>query len=178
MTNGPTPSGGANPTNSRATLGLTGLTINAMALIAPGAFLWLTLQEQSLYGAPTAGMSMWFGIAFALVLCFATALSYAELSKLYPGLKLLLSLRGASLPRENEGLQICALRQVLHRLEQPFVLLGLSGIDGGCDRHYGWVDVRPADAEYFQAALTTARCSCGSSVSCFPSELAISPIAA
>ena len=28
--------------SSRATLGLTGLTINAMALIAPGAFLWLT----------------------------------------------------------------------------------------------------------------------------------------
>ena len=28
---------------------------------------------------------MWIGIAFALVLCFATALSYAELSKLYPG---------------------------------------------------------------------------------------------
>ena len=27
------------PTSSRGTLGLTGLTINAMALIAPGAFL-------------------------------------------------------------------------------------------------------------------------------------------
>ncbi|MGO8700369.1 MAG: APC family permease [Limisphaerales bacterium] len=69
----------------KPTLGLTGLTINAMALIAPGAFLWLTYQEQSLYGAPTAGCAMWIGIAFALVLCFATAMSYAELSKLYPG---------------------------------------------------------------------------------------------
>jgi APA family basic amino acid/polyamine antiporter len=69
----------------KPTLGLTGLTINAMALIAPGAFLWLTYQEQSLYGAPMAGCAMWFGIAFALVLCFATAISYAELSKLYPG---------------------------------------------------------------------------------------------
>jgi amino acid transporter len=69
----------------KPTLGLTGLTINAMALIAPGAFLWLTFQEQSLYGAPTAGNSMWIGIVFALLLCFATALSYAELSKLYPG---------------------------------------------------------------------------------------------
>jgi amino acid transporter len=56
-----------------------------MALIAPGAFLWLTFQEQSLYGAPTAGCAMWFGIAFALILCFATAISYSELSKLYPG---------------------------------------------------------------------------------------------
>lgn len=86
MSNGPTPTGGGNPPpTSRATLGLTGLTINAMALIAPGAFLWLTYQEQSLYGAPTAGAAMWIGIVFALVLCFATAMSYAELSKLYPG---------------------------------------------------------------------------------------------
>jgi amino acid transporter len=71
--------------SSRATLGLTGLTINAMALIAPGAFLWLTFQIQSLYGAPMAGSAMWFGIVAALLLCFATAISYAELSKLYPG---------------------------------------------------------------------------------------------
>ncbi|HVU33972.1 MAG TPA: APC family permease [Opitutaceae bacterium] len=69
----------------KPTLGLTGLTINAMALIAPGAFLWLTFQIQSLYGAPMAGCAMWFGIVAALLLCFATALSYAELSKLYPG---------------------------------------------------------------------------------------------
>src|SRR5580698_10572494 len=73
------------PPSSRATLGLTGLTINAMALIAPGAFLWLTFQIQALYGAPMAGSAMWFGIVVALLLCFATAISYAELSKLYPG---------------------------------------------------------------------------------------------
>ncbi|MFI5295247.1 MAG: APC family permease [Thermodesulfovibrionales bacterium] len=70
---------------TRGTLGLTGLTMNAMALIAPGAFLWLTFQMQSLYGAPMAGMAMWFGILFALLLCFATAISYSELAKLYPG---------------------------------------------------------------------------------------------
>ena len=56
-----------------------------MALIAPGAFLWLTFQMQSLYGAPMAGCAMWFGILGALLLCFATAISYAELSKLFPG---------------------------------------------------------------------------------------------
>jgi amino acid transporter len=56
-----------------------------MALIAPGAFLWLTFQIQSLYGAPLAGGAMWFGILAALALCFATAISYAELSKLFPG---------------------------------------------------------------------------------------------
>ena len=70
---------------TKPTLGLTGLTINAMALIAPGAFLWLTFQIQSLYGAPIAGCAMWFGIFAALLLCFATAISYAELSKIYPG---------------------------------------------------------------------------------------------
>jgi amino acid transporter len=56
-----------------------------MALIAPGAFLWLTYQMQSLYGAPMAGCAIWFGILFALLLCFATAISYAELAKIYPG---------------------------------------------------------------------------------------------
>ena len=69
----------------KPTLGLTGLTINAMALIAPGAFLWLTYEEQALYGAPMAGAAMWFGFLTSLLLCFATAISYAELSKLYPG---------------------------------------------------------------------------------------------
>src|ERR1700687_209260 len=69
----------------RATLGLTGLTSNAMALIAPGAFLWLTFGGQVLTGSPAAGMSMWLGILFALLLCLATAVAYAELSKLYPG---------------------------------------------------------------------------------------------
>ena len=70
---------------AKQTLGLTGLTVNAMALIAPGAFLWLTFAQQCLYGQPMAGISMWFGILLALLLCFATAISYAELSKLYPG---------------------------------------------------------------------------------------------
>src|ERR1700723_473870 len=69
----------------KATLGLTGLTMNAMALIAPGAFLWLTFAQQCLYGQPMAGIAMWFGILVALLLCLATAISYAELSKLYPG---------------------------------------------------------------------------------------------
>jgi basic amino acid/polyamine antiporter, APA family len=70
---------------AKKTLGLTGLTVNAMALIAPGAFLWLTFAQQCLYGQPMAGIAMWFGILVALLLCFATAISYAELSKLYPG---------------------------------------------------------------------------------------------
>jgi APA family basic amino acid/polyamine antiporter len=59
--------------------------MNAMALIAPGAFLWLTFFIQSVYGAPMAASGMWFGILAALMLCLATAISYSELSKLYPG---------------------------------------------------------------------------------------------
>jgi basic amino acid/polyamine antiporter, APA family len=78
------PEAPSTPTVKR-TLGLTGLTSNAMALIAPGAFLWLTFGPQVLTGAPGAGMSMWLGILAALLLCLATAVAYAELSKLYPG---------------------------------------------------------------------------------------------
>ncbi len=73
------------PPQMKKTLGLTGLTMNAMALIAPGAFLWLTFVQQAQYGAPMAGCAVWFGIVAALALCFATAIAYAELSKLYPG---------------------------------------------------------------------------------------------
>src|SRR5271155_153435 len=79
-----TPSGSGQGT-MKATLGLTGLTSNAMALIAPGAFLWLTFAEQSAYGSPSAGSAMWLGIVFAVLLCLATAVAHAALSKLYPG---------------------------------------------------------------------------------------------
>jgi APA family basic amino acid/polyamine antiporter len=67
----------------KPTLGLTGLTMNAMALIAPGAFLWLTFVAQGTAG--NTAPSMWAGIFFAVLLCLATAVCYAELSKLYPG---------------------------------------------------------------------------------------------
>jgi APA family basic amino acid/polyamine antiporter len=65
------------------TLGLTGLTMNAMALIAPGAFLWLTFYIQATTG--TTAPAMWMGIVLALCLCLATAVCYAEMAKLYPG---------------------------------------------------------------------------------------------
>ena len=67
----------------QATLGLTGLTMNAMALIAPGAFLWLTYFIQATTGV--TGPAMWAGIVLALLLCLATAVCYAEMAKLYPG---------------------------------------------------------------------------------------------
>src|SRR5208282_1798285 len=67
----------------KPTLGLTGLTMNAMALIAPGAFLWLTFLIQATTGVTAP--SMWIGIIIALLLCLATAVCYAEMAKLYPG---------------------------------------------------------------------------------------------
>ncbi len=66
------------------TLGLTGVTVNAMALIAPGAFLWITFVVQAGYAYPS-GIAMWAGIFGALMLAYATAISYSELAKLFPG---------------------------------------------------------------------------------------------
>jgi amino acid transporter len=70
------------------TLGLTGVTVNAMALIAPGAFLWITLQVQAAQTVPggtaSTALDMWPGIVFALILAFFTALSYSELARVYP----------------------------------------------------------------------------------------------
>jgi amino acid transporter len=72
----------------RPTLGLTGVTVNAMALIAPGAFLWITLQIQAAQTVPggtdVTALDMWPGIVFALILAFMTAVSYSELARVYP----------------------------------------------------------------------------------------------
>jgi len=74
-------------TGMKKTLGLTGVTVNAMALIAPGAFLWMTYQLQAANmdanGASTA-LDMWTGIVAALVVAFLTAFAFAELARRYP----------------------------------------------------------------------------------------------
>jgi len=70
------------PPVMKKTLGLTGVTVNAMALIAPGAFLWITYQVQA---SNTGGdTDMWTGIVAALIVAFLTALSFAELAAKYP----------------------------------------------------------------------------------------------
>ena len=56
-----------------------------MALIAPGAFLWLTFYIQATTGVADLAPAMWLGIFASLLLCLATAVAYAEISKLYPG---------------------------------------------------------------------------------------------
>ena len=70
------------PVEMKRTLGLTGVTVNAMALIAPGAFLWITMQIQA---SNTGGdTDMWTGIVAALIVAFLTALAFAELARKYP----------------------------------------------------------------------------------------------
>ena len=69
-------------TTMKKTLGLTGVTVNAMALIAPGAFLWITFQVQaSNNGGAT---DMWTGIVAALIVAFLTAIAFSELARRYP----------------------------------------------------------------------------------------------
>jgi amino acid transporter len=74
-------------TGMKKTLGLFGLTINAMAFIAPGAFLWLTVQAQAAQVDPSGASTapdIWFGLLVALILSFLTAACYAWLARRYP----------------------------------------------------------------------------------------------
>jgi APA family basic amino acid/polyamine antiporter len=77
---------GAGGVEMKRTLSLTGVTVNAMALIAPGAFLWTTIQAQASLqnGGQLTAMDMFGGLAAALILAFLTAISYSELADLYP----------------------------------------------------------------------------------------------
>ena len=68
-------------TGMKATLGLTGVTINAMALIAPGAFLWTTYQLQA---PSSSALNMWFAVFVATAIALLTAISYAALANRYP----------------------------------------------------------------------------------------------
>jgi len=72
-------------TEMKRTLTMTGLTINAMALIAPGAFLWTTFQAQVVQQMRSDHrLRHGPGLLFVLVLAFLTAFSYSELANLYP----------------------------------------------------------------------------------------------
>jgi amino acid transporter len=70
----------------KRSLSLTGITVNAMALIAPGAFLWTTFQLQAaqVNGTQSTAPDMWTGLLFALVLAMFTAYTYSQLAKIYP----------------------------------------------------------------------------------------------
>jgi amino acid transporter len=68
----------------KRSLTLTGITVNAMALIAPGAFLWTTFQIQAAQKGGSTATDMWTGLFFSLVLALLTAYSYSELARIYP----------------------------------------------------------------------------------------------
>src|SRR6266699_2139948 len=68
-------------TGMKPSLGLTGVTINAMALIAPGAFLWTTYQLQA---APGSAINMWAAVFVATAIALLTATAYSRLAKKYP----------------------------------------------------------------------------------------------
>ena len=68
----------------KRTLTLTGITVNAMALIAPGAFLWTTFQIQASQKGGGTAPDMWTGLFFSLILALLTAYSYSELARVYP----------------------------------------------------------------------------------------------
>lgn len=65
----------------KKTLNLLGVTINAMALIAPAALFWTTFQLQSV---PGSAMNMWFSVFIATTISIFTAVSYANLANKYP----------------------------------------------------------------------------------------------
>ncbi|MBV9411647.1 MAG: APC family permease [Acidimicrobiia bacterium] len=68
----------------KPSLSLTGITVNAMALIAPGAFLWTTFQLQAAQKGSATAPDMWTGLFASLVLALLTAYSYSELARIYP----------------------------------------------------------------------------------------------
>jgi amino acid transporter len=68
----------------KRSLTLTGITVNAMALIAPGAFLWTTFQIQAAQKGGSTAPDMWTGLFVSLILALLTAYSYSELARVYP----------------------------------------------------------------------------------------------
>ena len=72
---------------SRKTLGLMGITIHAMALIAPGAFIWLLFPLQlSAAGVGQGGglVDIWPGVVLALLTAGLTAAAFTGLARRYP----------------------------------------------------------------------------------------------
>ena len=99
----------------KPTLGLTGLTVNAMALIAPGAFLWLTFLANKRFTAcrwpdvPCGLASSWH---CSLMLCHGRQLRRAvRSSTAEPAPPIFMP--SMSLSRKDEGLQVRAGGEIL-----------------------------------------------------------------
>ena len=161
----------------RRSLTLTGVTVNAMALIAPGAFLWTTFQAQSALqrsGVSTAN-EMWTGLFFSLILALLTAYSYAELARIYPDAGTGSSYyfaEAALLDKDKpEHHRYAPARQAHRRLDQPSLLLDLPGHHGRVHRDPGRLHLHGGLPRTLIVLLAR-----GQRVSCSPSWSATSPI--
>ncbi len=117
----------------KRTVGLTGLTMNAMALIAPGAFLWLTFFIQATTGVTAP--AMWIGIVIALLLCLATAVCYAEMAKLYPGTGSSYYFAEQSFLNHDKAWRYARVCEIHRRMGLASLLLDLPWRDGRGDGH-------------------------------------------
>ena len=110
------------------TLGLTGLTMNAMALIAPGAFLWLTFFIQASAGNYRPADVGW-DRPRALTMPGYRRLLRGN-GQALPRHRQFVLLRGTVLPQSRESLAICPALEVHRRLGLASLLLDLSRRDG------------------------------------------------
>ncbi len=78
---------------------------------------------------------MWVGIVFALLLCLATAVCYAEMAKLYPGTGSSYYFAEQSFLNHEKAWPYARSGEVHRRLGLASVLLDLSGRDGGRHGH-------------------------------------------
>ena len=115
----------------KPTLGLVGITINAMALIAPGAFLWTTYQLQAL---PDSAKNMWAAITLATFIALLTTSCYATLSKAYPdagaGSSYYYAEAAILAKADHKHFRLARLAKFVTGWAAHLILLGLS-------RHYG-----------------------------------------
>ena len=120
-----------NPNPVRKTLGLTGITINAMALTAPGAFLWLLYQVQAAASFRwRCGYLAWGFVGFAVCLAYGPIVWRTGSSLSRSGFPQRLSFCRSFLcppeksPPQNSGAHC----QVCNRLDRPSLLLDLSRV--------------------------------------------------
>ena len=116
------------------TLGLTGLTMNAMALIAPGAFLWLTFFIQATTGTTGTGNVDWD--FHRLVALSGDGSLLCRIGEALPWHRQFVLLCGAIVPESRQSLEVRAAFEVHRRLGLPPVLLDLSRSDGGGYRDF------------------------------------------
>jgi len=134
-------------------LGLMGASMNAMALIAPGAFLWITYQLQAAATAPSGASvasDIWAGIVVALVLAFLTAIFVLQLAKAVSrsGIRWRSVFWREGLPRtlgsqERRADFHGAHGKAQHGLGGAPVLLGLSGSHGCFHGHPDQLHLQP-----------------------------------